>query len=70
MDMIVSVGKVLLKMTWAVVKLILLVIQAVSEVSDETKKDETSIYGSLEAHELYEKGDISLDEFLIATRPK
>ena len=70
MDMILSIGKVLLKLTWSMVKLVLLVIQAASDVSDESKKCKTSIYGSLEAHDLYEKGDISLDEFLVATRPK
>ena len=68
--MILNVGKLLLKLTWAVIKLVSFVIRAASEVSDDAKKRQTSVYGSLEAHDLYEKGDISLDEFLIATRPK
>ena len=70
MDVILTIGKGLLKLIWSMVKLVLLVLQAASEVSDEAQKNKTSIYGSLEAHDLYEKGEISLDEFLISTRPK
>ena len=63
MDIILSVGKMLLR-------LMLLVIEVVCDTSLTAKKKKTSIYGALEAHDLYEKGDISLDECLIATRPK
>ena len=63
MAIILSVGKMLLR-------LLLLAVEVVCDVSLATRKGKTSIYGALEAHELYEKGDISLDEFLIATRPK
>ena len=70
MDMIAKVGKVLLKLTWGVIKLALRVIQVASDVSDEGRRKQRSIYGSLEAHELYDKGEITLDQFLIATRPK
>ncbi len=63
MDIILSVGKMLLR-------LLLMAIEVVCDTSFTPMKKKTSIYGALEAHELYEKGDISLDEFLIATRPK
>ena len=67
--MIVNVSKALLKLTWGSIKLILRIIQVVCDVSDETK-NQTSIYGPIQAHELYDKGEITLDEFLIATRPR
>ena len=58
---ILNIGKALLKLG-------LLLIEAVSG-SDKTTRNQTSIYGSFEAHELYEEGEISLSEFLRATRP-
>ena len=68
MDMALNVTKGLFQVLFWMLRLACRVVAAGSDVSDE--RHQTSVYDAYEAHELYEKGDISLDEFLKATRPK
>lgn len=70
MDVNQRVGKGLWRLVRILLKVLRVAITVVCDVSLSSNKGKTSVYGPQEARELYEKGDISLNEFLIATRPR
>ena len=68
MDVLLCLGKGLLRLLSLIMRLACRMVVAACDASEN--ENQTSIYDPYEAHELYEKGDISLDEFLKATRPR
>lgn len=64
MDMVWKISKGLLKLTWSIFKLVLLVVKAAIEVSEKKNKP---VCGAFEAHMRLEEGTISHGEFYTAT---